>query len=199
MLVAFLGAPGSGKTTIAVNMFSSFKNVSTTSELIVEQARQYIAKVRFDNNLPPNSPVTLTDDDQIKIALSQITLEKQMKHSCGIGTIIVSDSSALSAQLYMSEDYLAKDQIKTFFRKALSVYDLIFYCAPVDNLRLPNDSNRIHGEDKILQIQARAKALYSSLVDSGVPVEHLIGDLNKRVRDACSIALNKHVELISRS
>ncbi len=199
MIVGFVGTPCSGKSTIATKMFSSFKESGTNCELIVEVARQYIANKRFEEKLK-NQPIVLTDADQQQIAHKQWEVERNMQYSCGTSTIIVSDSSIMNAGLYMSE--AAFKGLTGFFKDRTLSYDLIFFCHPINLKSLPSDPNRVHNLEEIKLLNDRANELLSVIKSvPGANVQELLGSitLDARFRDACSITLNKHVELVQRS
>ena len=194
MLVGFVGAPCSGKSTIASHIFSNFKRNGITSEIIIEQARQYIAKIRYDKGLSPKDVITLTDEDQHKIAHQQIELERIMKHSCGINTIIISDSSAINAFIYMSMP--TKERFKDAFFSALTEYDILFFCNPID---IGEDTNRVHDAEAIEVAQSEAERLLKKIRESGLTtIIELNGDLDYRVKEACHLTLQKRHELLSR-
>ena len=201
MLIGFVVAPCSGKSTIASHMFSNFKRDGIPSEIIVEQARQYIAKIRYDKGLPSGSPVNLTDEDQYKIAKQQIEFERVMKHSCGDNTVIVSDSSAINAFIYMSMN--AKEALQEQFFAVLPEYDLLFFCNPIDIgdnfTSVKGDANRVHDAEAIRVAQSEAERLLQKIKDSGLTtIIQLNGDLDYRVKEASHMTLQKRHEILSR-
>lgn len=196
MLTAFVGVPATGKSTIATKIYSCLKETGSKTELIVEQARQYIAENRMDNKLSPTDPIILTEEDQFKIASRQLKLERAMKYSCGVDTIVISDSSAINAFLYTSDETFESKQnfIKSL---ALNHYDLIFFCHTIENLSLPEDPNRIHNQNEIKLIGNRALKVLKLLKESCPnKVHELMGamSLEHRTKDAISYAMNKQVE-----
>lgn len=197
MLIGFIGAPCSGKSTIAVKIFANLKELNTKSELIVEQARQYIAKLRYDNQLTRETPIELTDKDQTNIARKQIEIEQWMKHSCGPTTIIVSDSSVLNTMLYIEK---LTPELYKFFENAASIYDLLFFCHPINIKSLPDDPNRVHNLEEIKALQTQSMKILSLIKRLSIPVHELPGtmSLEARFKEACSVTLNKHVELVQR-
>lgn len=194
MLLGFIGAPCSGKTTIATKFFSVLKENGNNSELIVEQARQFIANKRFKEKLPPNGNVILTDNDQIEIASKQREIEQNMKYSCGYDTIIVSDSSVFNSFLYMSDNYLDNDDL---LLKLNGHYDLIFYCYPIDINYLPDDPNRVHNLDTIKLIQNKSLVLLNKLKELGFVVHELFSSLNleQRYEDVSKITMDYYLNI----
>lgn len=199
MLVGFIGCPGSFKTTLAVELFTNFKKLAIPTELVVEYARQYIAKVRWKNKLSYDEPVILTDADQVAIARKQYQVETFMKNSCGPGSVVISDSSPLNSRFYMSKECLESKEVKAITQAAISKYDLLFYCPMNESFEVDlKDSNRIHSLEIIKQVNKKAEVFVNELKKQGVPVETLIGDPEVRARDASSYISNKQCELIVR-
>lgn len=201
MLVGYMGAPCSGKTTLAVNSFTEFKKVSTNCELIVEQARLYIAAKRFESNLLPTDPVELTDTDQMQIFLKQSKAEEVMKYSCGPDTIIISDSSPLNSILYMSDELSNNPNVQEILKKVLKTYDLLFFCHPLDIKRLPIDPNRVHDLDAIKAIQQKAHLLLRKLQSWNLTkIYELIGtvDFFQRSSEANLATIELHTKLLSK-
>ena len=200
MLVGFIGAPISGKTTIAAKMFTALKEQGNPAELIVEEARHYIARLRYTQNLAPTDKVVLTDDDQLRIAGAQKEIEEVMKHGCGFDTIIVSDSSIFNASLYLSNGFLDHPD-RPFFKSLKGHYDLLFYCHPIPVKTLPDDPNRIHDLDAIVKIQLRSLKLFNILRGLDIKVVELLGSLNleQRYHDACSATMSHYLEVAKRA
>ena len=76
MLVCFMGAPSSGKTTIAANVFARLKAEGVSAEFIAERAREIIAKYKYYK-----SPTMLNDAMQREILFSQYYSEKYFASS----------------------------------------------------------------------------------------------------------------------
>ncbi len=199
MLVGFIGAPISGKTTIAAKMFATLKEQGNAAELIVEEARHYIAKLRYDNQMSPNDKVTLDDTDQLKITGAQKEREDMMKYGCGYDTIIVSDSSVFNTALYLSNGFLDVPD-RPFFKNLKGHYDLLFYCHPIPVKTLPDDPNRIHNLEEIRKLQIKSLKLLNILKRLDIKVVELLGSLSleQRYNDACSATMSHYLEMAKR-
>lgn len=192
MLLGFIGAPCSGKTTIATKFFANLKESGNNTELIVEQARQFIAAKRFKEHLGHNEPIVLNDTDQIEITSNQREIERNMKYSCGFDTIIISDSSVFNSFLYMSDKYLDNTEL---LAKLKGHYDLLFYCYPIDINYLPDDPNRIHDLEKIKLIQNKSLTLLKKLKELGIPTHELLSSLSleQRYEDVSKVTMDYYV------
>lgn len=199
MLIGFIGSPGSGKTTIATSMFTNFKKSNIPAELIVEQARVYISEFKYNNKLTLKDKVVLSDDDQVNIAVKQRQMESYFKYACPDDTLIVSDSSMLNAFLYMTPN--VKDKMESVFYSALKLYDLLFFCNPIENnYELGFDANRIHDNDTIKSIHFESLKLVEKIQSYGFhDIIHLTGELDYRVKEACLFTLQKRSEIILRN
>lgn len=196
MLIGYIGVPGSGKTTIASDIFTDFKKSGITTELIVEQARIHIAKKRYDNKLSPTDPLYLTDEDQQEIIYQQSLVEKYMLASCPKTTAIISDSSTINSFLYMTKS--TRDEIMPRLLPAyLKRYDLLFYCHPVENFNLPEDSNRVHTEDSIKFLQSQIDEILDVIKGlDGTKLFELAGTLEDRIALASSTILSKKLQIV---
>jgi thymidylate kinase len=171
MLIGFIGLPNSGKTTIASKMFSHLKENAANSELLVEQARLYIAEKRTNYK----DKVELSDEDQLQIAARQKKLEKTMVTGTDPATYIISDSSVQNSAIYVSKDlYDNPDYIQKILFDGLR-YDLIFYCHPFELQNFIKDSNRIHSLEDIEKLRDRANDLLDRLKKSGCNVKEVMG------------------------
>lgn len=145
MLIGVIGVPSSGKTTVAARVFAELKESGVTAEFISEEARKYIAELRFKHGF-----VNLKDTDQAEIARRQICSEALMQWP---GVVVVADSSVLNAALYMSDDYLNDSCVQEFMTHAANRYDLIFVCAPVP---MPeHDINRVHNSEQVAALEGK--------------------------------------------
>lgn len=197
MLIGFIGTPCSGKTTIAAKLFASLKEVGMKTELVVEHARQYIAEKRFKEGLKYSDPVSLTNDDQFDIYRKQILLEKTMVNSTSPETIVISDTTAVSAALYM-DDTFEWDPNRRFFANLEGHYDLIFYCHSLNLKFLPEDSNRIHDLDAINKLENKSLALMNLCKEKGIDVFELYGSLTleQRYLKASHAIMERHATLV---
>ncbi len=200
MLIGFIGAPASGKTTIATKMFATLKEQGNNSELIVEEARHYIARKRFkDYKAGNNDPFTLTDEDQLRIAFKQKEIEEVMKFSCGKDSIVVSDSSVFNAALYMSNGFLDQPN-RPFFQELKDHYDMVFFCHPINLKVLPEDPNRVHTLAEVDKIAIKSYKLLTMLKSLGIHTHELLGtlSLDQRYKDTCSATMDYYLEMAKR-
>jgi nicotinamide riboside kinase len=198
MLVGFMGTPSSGKTTCASKLFSFLKEkASLQTELIVEQARWYIANFKVENNLPYNEKIVLSDIDQLKIMERQYLVESILKKGTDPKAIIISDSCIFNAGLYISDEFYDKGIID-YFKSVLKHYDVLFYCHPIELKELPQDSNRIHNIDEINKANIRALNLLEKLSEGNtIKIHNLLGtlSLDERFRQSLNLVLEKNAEL----
>lgn len=145
MLVGFIGAPCSGKTTTAARLFADLKDNGFVAEYIAERARAHIARKRFKGY----GGYGLDNDDQVEIAFDQF------EHECwlnGDNVIVVTDSCVLNSLLYMGPMY--RDEMierNGLIADAIEQYDLLFICPPVPHPDAP-DVNRVHSDIEALAI-----------------------------------------------
>lgn len=145
MLIGFVGAPCSGKTTTAALVFAALKQMGKIVEFIPECARSYICQKRREEG----NKFTLDDWDQTEISFAQSNMESLFLES---GTdIVVTDSSLFNALLYMSpefrEDFLVKFSFQNY------KYDYLFHCPPVIPHSSIKDPNRLHDYNTSLEIE----------------------------------------------
>lgn len=175
MLIGFIGCPCSGKTTTAAKLFAALKADGISTEFIVEQARWYIAQKR----LRSKGPLVLTDDDQFRIMLKQYQIEQTFKAVCPPETLIISDTTALSAMLYMTAEQRESQEVQQLCYEAVKLYDVIYTASPVLSFdRL--DSNRVHDEQQSRAIAAKIEPLLASVLPTSVPVVPLVGSIEIR-------------------
>lgn len=202
MLVGFFGSAASGKTSIAIKTFLSLKETITPTELITEQARLYIAKYKASNNLAHDAPIVLKDQDQLQIALHQSEVETNMKKASNPKTIIISDSCIFNSLLYVSNDLYYKEDTLHFFKNMLHYYDMLFYCHPIDFKVLPEDSNRIHNLEQLIQVNNRSLDLLAKLktVNCNTKIYELLGSLSleERFQETSRYILEKNIEITAR-
>lgn len=162
MLVRFIGAPISGKTTVAAQVFAQLKlSGQPNVEFVVEQARLFIAERKAgylqDATLPP-----LTDEDQMTILRRQLKMEETMEYSVGRDGIVLTDSSIFNSFWYMSDTFLLHAlndaQIYHHLETYKDPHNLLFLCAPLP-VMVQADRNRLHSlkesravHDKIMRM-----------------------------------------------
>lgn len=197
MLIGFIGLPNSGKTTIASKVFGTLKENASNAELIVEQARFYIAKKRLDNKLSLKEPLALTDDDQLKIVKKQSNLENIMVQGTNINTYIISDSSVLNSMLYLSDEMFNNEDLKNEIVN-VGNYDLLIYCHPFNTESFPDDPNRVHSKEQVEALEKRSKDLLSFIKKKGYNVKEILGTypLDLRWKECLSTVTSEHLKFI---
>jgi hypothetical protein len=185
MLITFIGCPASGKTTTAAMLFAKLKEMGIATEFICEQARAYIAGIRCENGLKPEDPVTLTDKDQRTIMTMQWEAEDGWTTACGPSVIVVSDSSALNALLYMTEECRQHHEVLDL----VGFYDpgICFYLPPLAAPRI-FDPNRIHDEAASLKINSLIPQVLKEYAPGLMPIR-LEGDATHRLEQALDVVL----------
>jgi hypothetical protein len=148
MLIGFIGAPCTGKTTTAARLFAELKELGFPAEFVAERARRYIAKRRkaWATGTPSGFVPDLSDVDQILIADDQQIEEDIMNEK---GMLCVTDSCAVNAILYMANKPETEANIEWFKRKA-ERYDVVFVCGALSSYRVADkcDPNRVHTLDE---------------------------------------------------
>lgn len=186
MLVGFIGAPCAGKTTTAARLFAELKEAGQPAEFISEKARSYIANKRVTGGLAVETPVPLTDEDQILIAKSQYRAELVMNFG---NQIVVTDSCVLNSLLYMSPSVRGSEEVRDLVQNAVRKYDLVFLCAPVPRPQNA-DLNRVHDEAASLVIHNQIEAVLVPML-ADVETYILTGNTHARAQQAFSAVLNK--------
>jgi nicotinamide riboside kinase len=176
MLVSFFGAPSSGKTTIAANVFAKLKASGVTAEFIAERAREVIAKYKFHK-----SPTMLNDAMQREILFSQYYSEKYFAHSTQ--SPVISDSSTLLTLAYMSDEFgiKYKGEIEQVVEEIKGLVDVAFYCPLVK--RNVTDPNRIHSFEESLVVDEKIKKILTSHL-TGKKVVVLSGGIEEMTEQA---------------
>ena len=158
MLVNFLGAPCSGKTTIAAMVFSMLKEQGISCEFIPEQARWHIAQKRVALGLSPTDNLSLDDEDQTAIMLKQFETEQILLSAVQDTAIVISDSSSLLSLLYMTPERLRNGSTRSLIQRVIARDCLYFYVKPVPfNGKL--DPNRLHSQVQSLELDTKIDSL----------------------------------------
>ena len=154
MLVNFLGAPCSGKTTIAAMVFAMLKEQGISCEFIPEQARWHIARKRNGLYLSPTENLILTNQDQFLIMDNQYEIEETLLTAVKDTAIVISDSSTLLSLLYMTPVMIGDPWIQDLMQKSIKRDCLYFYVSPIPasgNL----DPNRLHSREQSIALDLK--------------------------------------------
>lgn len=170
MLLSFIGAPCSGKTTVAALVFAALKEAGQAVEFVPEKAREYIASYRVslshaDPAWDVKKNITLTDKDQLCIMKRQAESERDFREACPT-SLIVADSSPLNTLLYMSPDLRSSPEVQTLITLHLRLDPVVFYCPPLPSSAWPYDPGRIHDEKTSLGLDAGISAIILPLLKS---------------------------------
>jgi nicotinamide riboside kinase len=145
-LITFIGAPSSGKSTLATLVHSELKRTGKNSIFINEAATDYIAEYGV-----PDSPL-----DQMVIFYKQLNREKMY---VGTKDYIVCDSSSLLNYFYFRSLFgsrLSNKNIATInhmqkeILKTINSWTDIFYLPPI--LENTEDGIRFHKKDDIVKL-----------------------------------------------
>ena len=151
-LVTFIGAPSSGKSTLATDVHTDLKKMGKNSIFITEVATDYIAEYGI-----PNTPV-----DQLVIFYKQLNKETMY---IGSKEFIICDSSGILNYFYFrnlfdkklsNKDIAVVNHMQKEILKTLNQWSYIFYLPPIlDNV---DDGIRYQNEDQIVKIDKWIKS-----------------------------------------
>jgi len=151
-LITIIGAPASGKSTLAASVHSELKKLGKNSIFISEVATDYIAEYGI-----PNTP-----QDQIVIFYKQTNREKMF---IGSKDFIVCDSSGILNYFYFrglfpkkltNKDIAIVNHLQKEILKTINHWDHIFYVPPIlDNVE---DGIRYHNTEQIEKIDKWIKS-----------------------------------------
>lgn len=170
MLIGFLGAPISGKTTTAARLFAGLKDDGEVAEFLPEQARAFIARKRYEALKRGVEVEPLTDSDQRDILYRQYMMEKIFTTSSPTSTIIT-DCAAFLALLYMTPKMRTDADVLAKAKASAASFDLLFRCHPVKPGEL-YDPNRAHSFEQSQAIDAQLDDIIK-LVE--VPPDNIFG------------------------
>ncbi len=151
-LVSFIGAPASGKSTLATDVHTELKKIGKNSIYISEAATDYIAEYGI-----PDSPI-----DQVTIFYKQTNREKMYM---GSKDYIICDSSGVLNYFYFrklftiplsNKDIATINHLQKEILKTLNHWDHIFYMPPI--LTDFNDGIRYQDRDEISKIDRWIKS-----------------------------------------
>jgi nicotinamide riboside kinase len=150
-LITFIGAPASGKSTLASDVHTELKKIGRNSIYITEAATDYIAEYGI-----PNTPI-----DQMTIFYKQTNRERMF---IGSKEYIVCDSSGILNYFYFrklfknpltNKDIAVINHLQKEILKTLNQWDYIFY-VPV--LELDSDDGiRYQDREEIRKIDKLVK------------------------------------------
>lgn len=153
-LIMIMGAPASGKSTLAVELHAELKKMNKNSIFISEVATDFIAEWGI-----PNSPI-----DQIIIFYKQLNKEIMFLDS---KDYVICDSSSILNYFYFRQlfpEKLAKKDIasinhlqKEILKHINTIYK-IFYVPPIIDNDDVNDGIRYHNTEQISKIDRWIKS-----------------------------------------
>ena len=151
-LVTFMGAPASGKSTLASSVHTQLKINGENSIFVGEEATNFISEYGI-----PNTPL-----DQVTIFYKQTNQERMF---IGAKEYIICDSSGILNYFYFrglfqnplqNKDIAIINHLQKEILKTLSQWDYIFYC-PV-RLENTEDNIRYHNIEEIKKIDRWIKS-----------------------------------------
>jgi AAA15 family ATPase/GTPase len=151
-LISFIGAPASGKSTLATDVHTELKKLGNNSIFISEVATDFIAEYGI-----PNKPI-----DQITIFYKQSNRENMF---IGSKEFIICDSSGILNYFYFrrlfdtplsNKDIATINHLQKEILKSLSKWTCIFYVPPI--LTDTNDGIRYQDRNQILQLDSWIKS-----------------------------------------
>jgi HTH-type transcriptional repressor of NAD biosynthesis genes len=159
--VVFLGAPSTGKSTIAEKLANEFK-----TNFVPEYGREYWEKYQVDRRLEP--------EQLLEIAIGHILSETQLILSSNRYLFV--DTSAITTYMFALDYHgSALSELELLALKAATCYDLIFLCA--DDIPYDDTWDR-SGEVKQHIFQ---KKIIADLKERRLPYIELKGELNDRI------------------
>lgn len=171
-LISLIGAPASGKSTLATSVQTELKKLGKNSIFISEVATDFIAEYGV-----PNTP-----QDQIVIFYKQLNREKMF---IGSKDYIICDSSGILNYFYFrglfgnklsNKDIAIINHLQKEILKTINQWDFLFYIPPIlDNVE---DGIRYHDRNEILSLDRKIKS-YLELEN----IKHYdLSDVNLQVR-----------------
>ena len=151
-LISLIGAPASGKSTLATSVQTELKKLGKNSIFISEVATDYIAEYGI-----PNTP-----QDQLVIFYKQLNREKMF---IGSKDYIICDSSGILNYFYFrglfgnklsNKDIAIINHLQKEILKTINQWDHIFYLPPmIDNVE---DGIRYQDKKQILSLDRKIKS-----------------------------------------
>ncbi len=152
-LIMILGAPASGKSTLASEVHTELKKKNKNSIFISEVATDFIAEYGI-----PNTPI-----DQMVIFYKQLNKETMFLDS---KDFIVCDSSSILNYFYFrklfpeklgNKDIATINHLQKEILKHINTIDHIFYVPPMRDIDT-NDGIRYHNDDDITKLDRWIKS-----------------------------------------
>lgn len=177
-LITFIGAPASGKSTLASSVHTELKKLGKNSIFVSEAATDFIAEWGI-----PNDP-----QDQLVIFYKQTNRERIW---IGSKEYIVCDSSGILNYFYFrnlfpsqlnTKDIAVINHLQKEILKTINQWSYIFYVPPIlDNIE---DGIRYQDKDQILKLDRWMKS-YLELEN----INHIdLSDVN--LKDRCKFVTN---------
>lgn len=151
-LITFIGAPASGKSTLASSVHTELKKLSKNSIFVSEAATDFIAEWGI-----PNDP-----QDQLVIFYKQTNRERIW---IGSKEYIVCDSSGILNYFYFrnlfpkqlnTKDIAVINHLQKEILKTINQWSYIFYVPPIlDNI---DDGIRYQNKDQIIKLDRWIKS-----------------------------------------
>jgi hypothetical protein len=183
-LVSIIGAPSSGKSTLAASVHHGLKISKRNSIFVGEAATDYIAEWGI-----PNTPT-----DQIIIFYQQLGRERMY---VGSKEFIICDSSSILNYFYFRslfshnlslKDIATINHLQKEILKSLNQWHKIYYVPPFLDEEDQNDGIRYHNKEEIMKLDGIIKNYleleripYTDL--SGIPMQErdqwILSDLSK--------------------
>jgi len=180
-LICILGAPASGKSTLASDVHTELKKLGKNSIYITEAATDFIAEFGI-----PNSPI-----DQLVIFYQQLNRERMYLDS---KDYIICDSSGILNYFYFrglfgnklsNKDIAVINHLQKEILKTINQWSNIFYIPPILNNKSSNDGIRYHNDDQIVKLDRWIKS-YLELEN----IEH--DDLSDvKINDRANVIIQK--------
>lgn len=151
-LIMIIGAPSSGKSTLATDVHTELKKMGKNSIFVPECATDYIAEYGI-----PNTPT-----DQLVIFYEQVSRENMY---LGTKEYIICDSSSLLNYFYfrrlfnnklMDKDVAVINHLQKQILKTINKWYKVYYVPPIlDNV---SDGIRYHNENEIVKLDKLIKS-----------------------------------------
>jgi predicted ATPase len=152
-LIMIIGAPASGKSTLASELHTELKKMNRNSIFVSEVATDYIAEWGI-----PDTPI-----DQMVIFYKQLNKEKMFIDS---KDFVVCDSSSILNYFYFrqlfpeklsNKDIVTINHLQKEILKHINNIDYIFYVPPMEKIDT-NDGIRYHNSDEIKKLDRWIKS-----------------------------------------